>query len=158
MVLGLGSNLGSSREILNSAINRLETILLAVRVSSLYRTEPRDLETQPQFLNCAVAGFWDGTLLQLLDICLSVEAEHGRDRQNQVQKGPRLLDIDILWVEDVVLDSQRLSLPHPRLTERAFALTPLIDLAPNAADPHTGRSYASYLENLPAQGIYSESW
>jgi 2-amino-4-hydroxy-6-hydroxymethyldihydropteridine diphosphokinase len=120
----------------------------------VYETEPLEYEKQPAFLNACVAGRCELSPLELLDTAQRIEAEAGRDRSAEIPKGPRALDIDVLLYGDRVQDKSGLTLPHPRLTERAFALRPLLDIEPVLTDPRSGRSYQSYLDSLSGQGIY----
>jgi 2-amino-4-hydroxy-6-hydroxymethyldihydropteridine diphosphokinase len=152
--LGLGSNVGDRAGNLCRAAAALEDILGGARFSPVYETEPLDYVEQPPFLNAVAAGTWNGTPEELLEAVHSLEAKEGRNRATEIKKGPRPLDIDILLLGEVVLDTAGLTIPHPRLTERAFALRPLLDLAPNVADPRTGTPLARILGRLSAQGIY----
>ena len=131
-ILGLGSNLGDRSTMLASARYMLGdlqgTRLLAA--SPVYETEPVGLKEQPMFLNQVVAV---ETLLSaqgLLRACLDLEHEHGRERK--VLNGPRTLDIDLLFYEDLAFKTPELELPHPRWRERAFVVAPLTDLLTSA--------------------------
>jgi 2-amino-4-hydroxy-6-hydroxymethyldihydropteridine diphosphokinase len=129
--LALGGNLGdvgaAMREALASlAATRGVTLLCA---SSFYRTAPWGPIAQPPFLNMAVLLRTSLRPHALLDLCLAIEAEHGRVRGERF--GPRTLDIDILCYGDLFLSDERLTLPHPRLAERAFVLVPLAEIAPD---------------------------
>lgn len=145
-VLGLGANLGDSLPaVLQSAIQVLrERIDSQLRVSPFYRTAPIGPE-QPDFVNAAVFVHWSEGPARLLEVTARVETEFGRVRE--VHWGPRTLDIDLLW-SSRPFSSQVLTVPHPRLRERAFALRPLLDLLPDAADPVTGRFYRDDLTGL----------
>lgn len=90
-------------------------------------------------MNAALLVDWEGEPILLLDALLAIEAELGRVRD--VRWGPRVIDLDVLWIEGVVIGHPRLVVPHPRLHERAFALAPLLEVAPEAADPRTGTRY-----------------
>jgi 2-amino-4-hydroxy-6-hydroxymethyldihydropteridine diphosphokinase len=98
--------------------------------------------------------------LPLLEVLLSIERSHGRVRA--VRWGPRDLDLDLLWIEDTSVDEVGLKVPHPRLTERGFALLPLVDVAPNAREPGTDRAYAEMRKNLSGPGIrvhgFARAW
>ncbi len=91
---------------------------------------------QPAFLNQVVAGGWNSDPRSLLDLCLRIESEHGRQRT--VRWGPRTLDLDLLLFGDVIIDEPGLHLPHPRLEERSFVLEPLNELAPEMLHPALG--------------------
>lgn len=152
--LGIGSNVGNRLANLEFAFSRLDSLLADFRVSPVYETEPLEYENQPAFLNACVTGRCALSPPELLDAAQRIEAEAGRDRSEEIPKGPRTLDIDVLLYGDRVQDDERLTLPHPGLTARAFALRPLLDLAPDITDPRTGVRYRSFLDRLPAQGIY----
>jgi 2-amino-4-hydroxy-6-hydroxymethyldihydropteridine diphosphokinase len=155
VVLGLGSNRGDSRNILEGAVTALGDILRAPRRASVFETEPLYVTDQNRFLNTAVSGRYQGSPRELLRAVQAIEAAFGRDREKERRWGERTLDIDILLFGDLVVsDPPALEIPHPRLTERRFALTPLLELVSDAADPRTGVSYRSLCAGLPPQGIY----
>jgi 2-amino-4-hydroxy-6-hydroxymethyldihydropteridine diphosphokinase len=147
--IGLGSNLGDARGTLVAAVEALAGLGDVEAVSGLYETDPIGYEQQPVFLNAAVRLRWDGEPLVLLDRLLGIEALFGRERA--IRFGPRTLDLDLLAVPGVECDTERLTLPHPRLTEREFALRPLADIAPDLVV--SGRSVRSWLVALPPQGV-----
>jgi 2-amino-4-hydroxy-6-hydroxymethyldihydropteridine diphosphokinase len=150
VVLGLGSNRGDSREILRGAIRALKkNILTNLREAPVYETAPWGITDQNWFFNTAVAGLFSGSPGELLEGVQRIEAAFGRDRSRERRWGERTLDIDILLFGDrVVSEAPVLEIPHPRLGERAFALVPLLDLLPMAADPHSGRAYRDLLGAL----------
>lgn len=152
-VLGLGSNVGDTRAILRSAVRELSAVLGGLRVSSVYRTAPQDYADQDDFSNLVVAGWWDGSPFDLLDRVHRIEAGHGRDREREIPKGPRPLDIDIELFGDTVLREAGLELPHPRLRMRQFVLVPLLELLPDCAEPVSGVLYRNILQALPDQGV-----
>jgi 2-amino-4-hydroxy-6-hydroxymethyldihydropteridine diphosphokinase len=155
VVLGLGSNRGNSWNILWGAVAVLEGILGDLRRASFFETEPLYVTDQPRFLNTAVSGLYGEGPHELLRAVHAIEASFGRDRDRERRWGERPLDIDILLFGDLVVSEPPvLEIPHPRLMERRFALTPLLELIPGAADPKTGVSYRSICEGLPPQGIY----
>lgn len=126
----------------------------SLRVSSLYRTEPVGGVVQDDFLNSVACGEYAGSPQELLAVCNDVERRAGRNRNNEVRFGPRSLDLDVLLFNNSVIDSEMLTVPHPRMRERRFVLVPLLELAPECVDPETGRAFSSYLEQLSSQGIY----
>ncbi|TVS10119.1 MAG: 2-amino-4-hydroxy-6-hydroxymethyldihydropteridine diphosphokinase [Wenzhouxiangella sp.] len=147
--IGLGANLGRPRQTLEQAVVALdalpETRLAAT--SAAYWTRPWGEPDQPDFLN-AVAGLETALApLELLGELLAIEAGLGR-RRDRARWGPRELDLDLLLFDDRVLDSRELTLPHPRLHERAFVLVPLAELAPEWRVPELGR-VAELLAALP---------
>lgn len=138
-VVGLGSNLGDRLVILRAAAAELARVVRLEKTSRVYATAPVGSVPQPEFLNAAALVRYRGTPEQLLDALLAIEAKLGRIRREKW--GPRLIDLDVLWVEGVTLETARLTLPHPHLRERAFAMVPLLELVPDAADPRTGERY-----------------
>jgi len=152
-VLGLGSNRGNSRAVLGMAIRDLSEILDDLRYSSIYQTAPQDYAEQDDFLNLACSGLYGGTARELLDAIHRIEGSHGRDRENEILKGPRTLDIDILLFGDAVMRERDLVVPHERMRQRQFALVPLLELLPDSADPDTGESYSLINRSLGDQGV-----
>jgi 2-amino-4-hydroxy-6-hydroxymethyldihydropteridine diphosphokinase len=138
--IGLGANLGDREAAIRGALDRLDALagVRVKRVSSLRETDPVGYEDQPRFLN-GVAEL-DSTLepLELLDRLLEIERTLGRTRHGP-RFGPRTIDLDLLLYDDLVLDHARLTIPHPRMTERAFVLEPLAELEPALVVPGAGR-------------------
>jgi 2-amino-4-hydroxy-6-hydroxymethyldihydropteridine diphosphokinase len=150
-VVGLGANLGNPEAALRQAVAQLALIARLAGVSELYRTVPVGGPPQPDFLNAAVRLEYWGSPLALLREALGIERAAGRLRGERW--GPRTLDLDILWIAGVAVDDPDLIVPHPRLRERAFALRPLLDVAPDALDPADGTAYADVLRARGEQGI-----
>ena len=127
--LGLGSNLGERKATLQNALDELAACpnLTLTAVSSFYETAPWGKTDQPPFVNAAAKVKFRGTAKELLAVCQAVENKLGRVRE--VKWGPRTIDIDILHVVGFRLNTPELSLPHPYLTERAFVLVPLTEIA-----------------------------
>jgi 2-amino-4-hydroxy-6-hydroxymethyldihydropteridine diphosphokinase len=116
-------------------VKRLARVGAVVRASPVYETAPVG-PPQPDYLNAAVLFAYEGEPLDLLDALQGIEAALGRARvPGRERWGPRPIDLDILWIEGLAMESDRLVVPHPRLTERAFALRPLVDVLPDAIDP-----------------------
>lgn len=133
VVIGLGSNVGDRIENLREAVRRVGADARAVvaTTSRVYETAPIGGPEQAAYLNAAIAVEWEGEPLALLDVLQGIERELGRTRD--VRWGPRTIDLDVLWIEgDRAIDHERLAVPHPRLRERAFAVRPLLDVAPEA--------------------------
>ena len=147
--LGLGSNVGDSAGHLRAAIELLEAEGVEVdAVSSLYVTEPvGEILDQPDFLNAAVRIRTDLEPEELLDACKRVEAERGREF-DLPRHSPRPLDVDLLLLGDLELESDRLTLPHREVTTRRFVLVPLLELDPELILPD-GRPLAEALSSLP---------
>ena len=156
-VLGLGSNMPykdlSCAGIINVAAVELQKILTDVKLSPLYKTAALYVTDQAPFINAALSGVFSGSANKLLELIHKVEALYGRDRSKERRWGERTLDIDILLFGDLVISEEELIIPHPRLKERAFALRPLLDLLPEAAEPGTGKKYIEILAGLPNQEI-----
>ena len=131
--LSLGSNLGNREAQLEDAQNRLCALGRIAAVSSFYETEPVEFTEQPWFLNCAVALKTDLTPQQLMSALLGIEETMGRKRTQK--KGPRIIDIDILLFGDMILDSAKVTIPHPAMHKRRFVLEPLAEIAPDARHP-----------------------
>jgi 2-amino-4-hydroxy-6-hydroxymethyldihydropteridine diphosphokinase len=144
IVIGLGANLGDRLATMRQAAARLADVTTVLARSRVYETAPVGLVEQPPFLNAAIAVESSLPPLALLDTLLGIERELGRDRsEDAVRWGPRTIDLDVLWIEGVVLEGARLVVPHPRVQERAFAMVPLLEVAPGARDPRTGRAYVA---------------
>lgn len=128
VVIGLGTNLGDRQEMLSSALQRLsrEPGLSLIATSNIYETKAVG-PIQPDFLNAAARFTTTLEPHQVLATTLRVEQSLGRVRHEKW--GPRTIDLDILWMEGVLIDDARLTIPHPHLMERPFALAPLYDVA-----------------------------
>jgi len=169
--IGMGSNLASSagppETTLAAAAIRLQSLGRVSCRSSLYSTAPVGFAAQPRFVNAVVALETALGPRELLDGLLAIEQEFGRDRQAAIPNGPRTLDLDILLLGDLVVEEPNLTIPHPRLAERAFVLVPLAEVAPEAVDPASQRTVSQLLKRLRENGadktdevlpIQSESW
>jgi 2-amino-4-hydroxy-6-hydroxymethyldihydropteridine diphosphokinase len=131
--LALGSNLGDRRANLAAAVERLRAWVKIEAISSLYETEPAYRDDQPRYLNAALRG---RTLLEppvLLAFLKRIERDLGRAAGPRF--GPRVIDLDILLYGELVLDSDELAIPHPRMAERPFVLVPLAEIAPRLVPP-----------------------
>ena len=150
--LSLGSNLGDREANLSAAIVHLAAPDLQIlRVSPVYETEPVDYTDQPQFLNAVLEAETELTPEALLARIGSIENELGRQRS--IPKGPRAIDIDILLYGDLIIDQPNLQIPHPRMAERRFVLSPLADLAPDLIHPAARRTVTDLLESAPPAAV-----
>jgi 2-amino-4-hydroxy-6-hydroxymethyldihydropteridine diphosphokinase len=147
--LALGGNLGDRHLALKTAIDRLQEHVAIDQQSRIYETAPMYVADQPAFLNMVVSGLTDLAPLALLDFLKQLEQEIGR--VPSIVNGPRQIDLDILYHGDTVMETQRLTLPHPRIAERAFVLVPLGDIAPDLIGPTETRSIASLLDSVPGR-------
>lgn len=146
--LSLGSNVGDREGNLRRAVAALGDHAAPVEaVSSLYETEPvGELLDQPDFLNAAARIRTDLEPEDLLDVCKAIEVEEGR-MFGAPRHGPRPIDLDVLLLGELELETERLTIPHPQLTSRRFVLVPLLELDPELALPD-GTSLAGALEQL----------
>jgi 2-amino-4-hydroxy-6-hydroxymethyldihydropteridine diphosphokinase len=153
VVFGLGSNLGDRVEFVRAAVARLRALpgtQGAVR-SGMYETAPVGGPPQGDYINAALLLNTDRPATWLLTMALQVEQEHGRVRQQR--NGPRTLDIDLLWIDGEMVTDSALTVPHPRLVQRAFALVPLLEVAPDAREPRSGRLLSDWLSRLDCRGV-----
>ena len=141
VVLGLGSNMGDSRNVFSECLQALASEGQVFAVSRLWRTRAIG-PPQPDFLNAAAIIEWPAGPRSLLIRCLELEAAAGRERSPEARWGPRVLDIDLLLAESVVCRGPMLTLPHPRMHERRFALEPAAEVAPDWTHPLLGRTIA----------------
>ncbi len=150
--IALGSNLGDSRSILTRAIDRLQTSpqIALIAVSSWYRTDPIG-PPQPDYLNGCATFQTSLTPLEILDTLQAIETEFGRVRREIW--GARTLDLDLLLYGDLIVDTPTLQLPHPRMSERAFVLVPLAEIAPNWIEPRSGQSIDTLCHKLEYSGV-----
>jgi 2-amino-4-hydroxy-6-hydroxymethyldihydropteridine diphosphokinase len=153
-LLAFGGNVGNSRAILDRAIDLLcdgKDVRLTAR-SSDYRTPPWGFKYQPHFINLAIAVETTLAPRELLARAQEIELQLGRDRVHEKRNGPRPADIDILAYDDLTLNEPDLTLPHPRLFERAFVLLPLAEIAGDRVI--AGRSVGEAAKTVDAGGIH----
>jgi 2-amino-4-hydroxy-6-hydroxymethyldihydropteridine diphosphokinase len=144
--LALGTNLGDRLANLRDALNVLAPDVSVLRESTIYETPPWGFTDQPAFLNMVVEAETSLRPRALLTYLKQREDELGRVKN--FRNGPRHIDLDILFYDDVVYEDERLQIPHPRLHERAFVLVPLSDLAPDFVHPVLGKDVKSLLSGL----------
>ncbi|HEY6025073.1 MAG TPA: 2-amino-4-hydroxy-6-hydroxymethyldihydropteridine diphosphokinase [Pseudolabrys sp.] len=153
-LLALGGNVGNSRAILDRAVNLLcdgKDVRLIAR-SSDYHTPPWGFKYQPHFINLAVAVETTLSPRELLARAQDIELRLGRDRAHEKRNGPRTADIDIIAYDDLTVNEPNLTLPHPRLFERAFVLLPLAEIAGNRMI--AGRRIDEAAKTVDAGGIH----
>ena len=149
--LGLGSNLGDRRANLTAAVTGLPPAARVLRASSIYQTQPWGYLEQPAFLNQVLEVETCLAPVDLLAALKRLEASLGR--QATFRYGPRLIDLDILLYDQLVLDQPDLVIPHPQLAQRAFVLVPLAELAPDLLHPRLGVSMAELKDRIDLSGV-----
>jgi GTP cyclohydrolase IV len=149
--LALGSNLGDRRGNLASALQHLRNVMEITAVSSIYETEPVGYADQPLFLNMVCAGKTGLSAQALLKKAKEIEAAIGR--QPSFRNGPRPIDIDIIFYDDLHIVQDDLTVPHARMAERAFVLAPLAEIAPEMTDPVSGKTVQALLDTVAQDGV-----
>jgi 2-amino-4-hydroxy-6-hydroxymethyldihydropteridine diphosphokinase len=152
-LIGFGGNIGDVRKTLDRAVRAFcdgQDVRLLAR-SSDYRTPPWGVTDQPPFINLCIAVATELAPRALLERALSIEEAAGRDRPAERVWGPRPLDLDLLAYDDLVVNEPWLTLPHPRLFDRAFVLVPLLEIRPDLTI--AGRRIADALQELDASAI-----
>ena len=152
--IALGSNEGNSLDILESSLNALNQIpgIILKTTSSWYQTKPVGTpQPQADYLNgCALLSAAQ-TPEELLAILQATEMQFGRVGKSTLQ--PRTLDLDLLLYADIVLNTPNLTIPHPRMSERAFVLVPLAEIAPDWIEPVSGTKIAKLLRNVDTSEV-----
>lgn len=138
---------------LRRALREIASLGQVAGVSHVYETRPLYVAEQPAFLNAAAELLTSVAAETLLDAIHAIESQLGRNRGVERRMGPRPIDIDILLYGGSIVTLPNLVIPHPRMTQRAFVLVPLLEIAPDLREPATGRPYASYLPTLESQVV-----
>lgn len=150
--IGIGSNLGPARGNFERALRSVSEFSTVLAVSSLYESDPVGPAGQPRFANAVAKTRTDLSPFELLDRLKAIEREMGRKKT--ARWGPRVIDLDIVFYGNLVMESDSLVIPHPRAHERRFVLEPLLEIEPDASHPATGTSLKEILSRLgDSQGV-----
>lgn len=149
--LSIGTNLGDRKANITSAIQHLCPIIKSIMCSSIYETPPWGYEDQPSFLNMVLTGLTEFSPVRLLKSLKVLEKELGREESFRF--GPRLIDMDILFYDQLVYSVKGLKIPHPRIAERAFVLVPMVEIAPDFVHPSLNKTMSELLGDLDCEGI-----
>ncbi|HEB65647.1 MAG TPA: 2-amino-4-hydroxy-6-hydroxymethyldihydropteridine diphosphokinase [Chloroflexi bacterium] len=152
VLLSLGSNLGDRAANLETAVRALSPWVQVTVRSSVYETSPWGYTEQPPFLNMALGGLTHLPPRRLLYRLKGIESRLGR--KATFRYGPRVIDLDILAYDDLVLETPALTIPHPRLQERAFVLVPLCEIAPAWVHPVLGKTACALRQAVDVQEVY----
>ena len=144
--LGLGSNMGNRESNLVQALNLLPQEVTVERVSPIYESEPVGYKDQPWFLNTVCSAHTRLSPPQLLAYVKHIEEQLGR--MLSLRNAPRPIDVDILLYDDLTMETEELTIPHPRMMDRAFVLKPLVELNPNLVHPRSGKTVRQILSEL----------
>lgn len=136
VVIALGSNLGDREQILHAAIDELKKVITVLRVSHFLETEPVGGPEQPDYLNAVLIGESELEPVDLLAKMQEIELAAGRERIEHW--GPRTLDLDLITADEIIMNTNVLTLPHPRAHERRFVLDPWLEIDPRAYLPGIG--------------------
>jgi len=150
--IALGTNIGDRLANLRVALNAFAPQIKVLKESHIYETPPWGYEDQPAFLNMVIRAETDLEPEALLEFLKQLEVQLGRE--SSVRWGPRLIDLDILFYDDLVIDTPPLVIPHPRLHERAFVLVPLTDVAADVVHPILGEFVWELMQKADISGIH----
>jgi len=149
--LALGSNIGDRQKHLSAALQKLREVVDIYKFSSVYETEPVEYLDQPRFLNMVCYGQTAASPHGLLYSAKTIEEALGREPS--FRNAPRPIDIDILLYDNLCLATEQLTIPHPRISERAFVLVPLVEIAPTVTEPVSGKTAQELLLAISQVGI-----
>lgn len=147
--ISMGSNIGNKKENLDRAVEILKEKLKITRISSYYETEPVGYKEQDWFINIVLEALTDISPHELLEFCQGIEKE--MKRVKTIRFGPRIIDVDILLYEGFESDEEELTIPHPRMKERAFVMHPLNEIAPELIIG--GEPIGEIIKNLKGEQI-----
>ncbi|MEM6753462.1 MAG: 2-amino-4-hydroxy-6-hydroxymethyldihydropteridine diphosphokinase [Cyanobacteria bacterium P01_C01_bin.38] len=152
-VIALGSNIGDSRTILEAAVKTLHKVPgITYRIKSNWYVTKAVGPPQPDYINGCVNLKVDLEPFKLLEILLEIENQFGRERKERW--GARTLDLDLLLYDDLILNTPSLEIPHPRMTQRAFVLVPLAEIAPDRVEPVSKRAIKELVKEVDCRGVY----
>ena len=147
VIIAIGTNLGDKKENIKKAIEKIqENKIKVVKVSSIYETAPYGYTNQPAFLNCVLLGETALSPEELLKTLLTIEKEMGRVRK--IHWGPRIIDLDIIFYDDLVINKPFLKIPHPDMQNREFVLKPIAEIAPCFVHPVFCKTVKTLYEEL----------
>lgn len=149
--IGLGSNLGNRQEALRLAIESLQPEILPLASSHVYETPPWGYADQPAFLNQVIKAQTNLSPFATLKKLKQIEKDLGR--KPNFRYGPRNIDLDILFYNDEIIETEQLTIPHPELIRRAFVLIPLLDIAPDMLHPVEKLSIKKLSEKIDSKNI-----
>lgn len=150
-VLSIGTNIGDRKKNIIDAVNSLNLVpkTKVIKVSSIYETEPVGYEKQDDFYNIALVVESLLNPNEMLGACLGIEAAFGRIRL--IKNGPRVLDIDLIMAENFTCDTENLTLPHPRYSERRFVLAPMLELFPQGKAFDV--EFSHFIDSIDGQNV-----
>ena len=150
--IGIGSNVGDPLNNCLKAISMIRQIMgcHVIRISSLYRTEPVGYRDQDWFVNCVILLQTELAPKELFNHLQNIEKIMGREKD--IKWGPRSIDLDIILCEDLILEDEGLTIPHPFMHERRFVLIPMNEIAPDVIHPVLNKSVEELLNDLPEDG------
>lgn len=149
--LGIGSNMGNRYEYLQKMVEKLKEFVDIQEYSAIYEAPPWGVKQQPSYLNACIAGKTELEPDALLAAAHKIERDLGREKT--FRWGPHCADIDILFYDDLVLESPHLTIPHPMMHERAFTLYPLSDIAGDFTHPKLQKTVKELRDSIPPEGV-----